>query len=166
MANIFKNAWDNITGKNQEVEAGQASASTVNDTSDSVKSTKDLYNEGAEVASNQANNAAGVAGANAKANAIMNGGSKMAAALAGAKAAGDAATNTYNSQLQNAASTAQGQNELLSNIKAQKAQQDASNATSTANANASNKTSANTATASNKTNLWSSVVQGIGSLFK
>lgn len=165
MANIFKNMWDNITGKNDEVTAGVATASQVADTSDNVKSTKDLYGEGSGVASTMANNAAGIAGANAKANAMMNGGSRMAAALAGAKAAGDASINTYNGQINNAATLAQGQNQLLAYIKQKKAEADAASQNAASVANASNQTSANASTAANKANKWTSTFSAISNLF-
>lgn len=158
--NGFSNAFDTITGnKTATVEAPQAQSVNVSD--DSVAKTKDLYKEGADVAARQANNASAIAGANAKANAVMSGGSRIAAALAGAKAAGDASSQTYNDQISDTAKVAQGQNQaIISN-----ARQNAQQATSVAQSNAGNKLSANSATASNKTANRNQALSGLASLF-
>lgn len=86
------------------------------------KSANDLYKEGSDVAARMGNEAAAQAGAQAKANAVMGGGSRMAAALAGANAANQAGTATFNNQLSSGTQVAAQQNQRQADAKNQAAQ--------------------------------------------
>lgn len=76
-------------------EAGKQYEAKMADIAKNTKSAKELYNEGKETASAQANNKAGLAMKNAKAASMQQSGSKLLSAIQGAEAANKATQEGY-----------------------------------------------------------------------
>lgn len=93
--------------------------------SNKVKSSKELYKEGQQIAAGNANNAAGLAAKEARAAMMEGGQGKLAAALQSAQARADAATSAYNEGIDKAASQAAAQNQMEQQMATQQAQLDA-----------------------------------------
>lgn len=103
--------YDTITGGRgttkesaEDIEkASQQYKQQMEDIAKNTKSAKELYQEGKETASAQANNKAGLAMKNAKAAAMQQSGSKLLSAIQGAEAANKATQEGYDTAATNAA---------------------------------------------------------------
>ena len=102
----------------QVKKAGDEYSSSMQDIARNTKSAKQLYNEGKEIASAQANNKAGIAAKNAKAASMQTSGSKLMSAIQAAEAANKASQEGYdtgtNTALNAGLSTESMKNQALS----------------------------------------------------